>query len=168
MAIASMQFRPATINDVASLKELALSSWRQFEEPLGADNWNALYLALDKVNYSALVENACGVVCTDENEAIIGMAFLVPSGNPTDIFPSDWCYVRMVTVNTNCNGMGIGRGLMSACIGRAKTLGETVMGLHSSEIMSKARHIYESMGFKVVRELEERFGKRCWLYRLDL
>jgi len=163
-----MQFRPATINDIIFLKELALSTWRQFEEPLGADNWNTLCQGLNNVNYLALVEHAHGIVCIDENETIIGMAFLVPRGNPTDIFPADWCYVRMVTVNTNCNGMGIGRGLMSACIGRAKTLGETVMGLHTSEIMSKARHIYESMGFKVVRELEKRFGKRCWLYRLDL
>lgn len=108
------------------------------------------------------------MVCTGEHDAIVGMAFLVPSGNLTDIFRGDWCYVRMVTVDANYNGMGIGRMLMLNCIARASVLGETTIRLHTSEFMNKARYINESMGFKVVGEPEQRFGKRYWLYKLDL
>jgi len=163
-----MQFRQATINDIHALKALALSSWQQFEVSLGKDNWNELCLALDKVNYADLVNSAYGVVCTVGEEAIVGMAFLVPSGNPTDIFPGDWCYVRMVTVDANYNGMGIGRGLMLRCIEQARDQGESIIGLHTAEFMNKARHIYESVGFRIVRELGQRFGNKYWLYQMDL
>jgi GNAT superfamily N-acetyltransferase len=163
-----MQFRQATINDIHALKALALSSWQQFEVSLGKDNWNELYQALGNVNYAVLVDSAYGVVCTVGDEAIVGMAFLVPSGNPTDIFPADWCYVRMVTVDGNYNGMGIGRCLMLRCIKRARDQGENIIGLYTAEFMSKARHIYESVGFKFVRELGERFGRKYWLYQMDL
>lgn len=36
------------------------------------------------------------------------------------------------------------------------------------EIMNNARHIYESLGFKIVREIDQRLGKRYWLCKLDL
>jgi hypothetical protein len=34
--------------------------------------------------------------------------------------------------------------------------------------MDTARHIYESVGFKVLKEIDQRLGKRYWLYKLDL
>lgn len=40
--------------------------------------------------------------------------------------------------------------------------------LHTSEMMGAARHIYESLGFKKLREIEPRYGKKYWLYKLEL
>ena len=96
------------------------------------------------------------------------MAFLVPSGNPTTIFPADWCYLRMVGVHTNHSGKGIGKALTKMCVDEGKSSGEKTIGLHTSEFMDGARHIYESIGFRQVRELEPHLGKRYWLYKLDL
>ena len=160
-------YRQAGPADAESLKELAAITWSQFENTIGADSWTFLSNALDKVNYSTLIDTSYGAICED-GDRVVGMAFLVPQGNPTDIFPADWCYVRMVTVDTGYNGKGIGRGLMSQCIEHARSQHEKIMGLHTSEFMNAARHIYESMGFYVVRELEPRFSKKYWLYRLDL
>lgn len=162
-----LQFRQATLNDVTALKDLASTTWQQFEGTLGDETWTFLSRALEKVNYTTLVTDTFGAVC-EANGRIVGMAFLVPSGNPTEIFPSDWSYVRMVTVHQEYNGKGIGRGLMIRCVDEARKRHETVIALHTSEFMNAARHIYESMGFKVVRELEPRFGKKYWLYRMDL
>ncbi|MEJ1239724.1 GNAT family N-acetyltransferase [Chryseolinea sp. T2] len=158
------QARPA---DAEPLKELAATTWSQFEIVIGAESWAYLSNALSKVNYSTLIDTSYGAIC-EVGDTIAGMAFLVPNGNPTDIFPADWCYVRMVTVDTAYTGKGIGRGLMSMCIEHARSQHEKVMGLHTSEFMNAARHIYESMGFYVVKELEPRFNKKYWLYRLDL
>ena len=95
------------------------------------------------------------------------MAFLVPKGNPTIIFQADWSYIRMVGVNPNFACKGIGKRLTQMCIDFAKNSNEAVIALHTSEFMNAARHIYESLGFKRSRELDSRYGKRYWLYKLE-
>ncbi|MCW3121890.1 MAG: hypothetical protein JWQ38_1382 [Flavipsychrobacter sp.] len=106
-------------------------------------------------------------VCVD-GELIVGMAYLVRKGNPTHVYPAYWCYVRMVSVHPEYRGNGICRQLMKQCIAKAIENGETVMALHTSEIMNDARHVYESMGFQLVKELTPVFGLRYWLFRLDI
>jgi len=160
-------YRRAVPADAISLKELAATTWSQFERTIGEESWNFLSNALDRVDYTALVDTSYGAICTDADK-VVGMAFLVPKGNPTEIFQAEWCYVRMVTVHTSYNGKGIGRNLMAQCIDYARLQNESVMALHTSEFMDAARHIYESIGFVRVLELEPRFGKKYWLYRLDL
>lgn len=96
------------------------------------------------------------------------MAFLIPKGNPSDIYDKDWCSIRFVTVDPDFGGQGIGRKLTTICIDRAIQNGEKIIALHTSELMNNARHIYESLGFKIVREIDPRLGKRYWLYLLQL
>jgi len=54
------------------------------------------------------------------------------------------------------------------CIDFAKSSDEKVIALHTFEYMNAARHIYESLGFNQTKELEPRYGKRYWLYQLEL
>ena len=96
------------------------------------------------------------------------MAFLVPRGNPTEIFQGDWSYIRMVGVDPRFSGKGIGRQLTQHCIDFAKSTNEKTIALHTSEFMDAARHIYESLGFTPIKELPLRYGKRYWLYQLEL
>lgn len=96
------------------------------------------------------------------------MAYLVSKGNPTDIFDKDWCYIRMVGVDPKYSGNGIGKKLTQMCIEYAKKNNEQIIALHTSEFMNKARHIYEKIGFKVIKELAPRYGKKYWLYILDI
>lgn len=96
------------------------------------------------------------------------MAFLVPHGNPTEIYDKDWCYIRFVTVDPDFAGQGVGKKLTVDCIDTARKNNEKIISLHTSELMDKARHIYESLGFEIVREIDQRLGKRYWLYKLDL
>jgi ribosomal protein S18 acetylase RimI-like enzyme len=98
---------------------------------------------------------------------IIGMAFLVPKGNPTDIYKKEWCYIRFVSVDPDFGGQGIGKELTKQCIVHAEKNNESVIALHTSEIMKTAMHIYESLGFKVYSEIEPRLGKRYWLYTME-
>lgn|GEM_PF-831150 len=161
-------FRTATIDDTAELKHLGINSYGQFIEILSAEHWEKLnrFLTSERT-YIDLLAKSCCFVC-ERNRKIIGMAFLVPSGNPTDIFPADWCYLRMVGVHTDHGGQGIGKALTEMCISEGARLGEKTIGLHTSEFMDAARHLYESVGFRQVRELRAHLGKRYWLYKLDL
>jgi ribosomal protein S18 acetylase RimI-like enzyme len=161
-------FRNATIADIEKLKVLGLNSFGQFKEQLSADNWKKLETVLANENtYLDLLSKSKCFICEDGNE-IVGMAYFISSGNPTDIFQGDWSYLRMVGVNTEYVGNGIGRHLMQICIDYAKKTGEKTVALHTSEFMDAARHIYENMGFYRLKELEPRFGKKYWLYLLEL
>lgn len=151
------------------LRILGMASWKQFENVLTPDNWQKLFSNVSrKETYRELLAQSHCFVCEREGGAIIGMAFLVPSGNPTDIYPADWSYIRFVSVHPEFTGKGIGRQLTRQCVEIAKSNNEHTVALHTSEMMHTARHIYESLGFTILRELEPRLGKKYWLYTLAL
>lgn len=162
------KFRLGTLKDQQQLKDLAISSYGQFEKVLTKDNWNTFHKNLQtEASYTKILSIATCFVCEVEG-TIIGVAYIVPSGNPTDIFSADWSYIRMVGVHPKYRGHGISTKLTQLCIEHATKNGEKIIALHTSEFMNAARYIYEKLGFKQIKELEPLFGKRYWLYQLKL
>jgi ribosomal protein S18 acetylase RimI-like enzyme len=165
----NLTYKQGTTDDLNELKDLAVRSWGQFQSKLTIANWIKLYTSLtDDKTYKELLDKSDCIVCTSDQEKIIGMAFLVPKGNPTDIYDKEWSYIRFVSVDPGFSGQGIGRKLTAMCIETARKNGEKIIALHTSELMDKARHIYESLGFTILKEIDQRLGKRYWLYKLDL
>jgi ribosomal protein S18 acetylase RimI-like enzyme len=165
----SLTYRQGSINDLKELKNLIVKSWSQFQSKLTSDNWTKLYKSLtDDNTYIELLNKSNCIVCTSDRGNIVGIAFLVPSGNPTDIYDKDWSYIRFVSVDPDFGGQGIGRNLTTLCIETARQNKEKTIALHTSELMDKARHIYEKLGFTILREIDQRLGRRYWLYKLDL
>lgn len=163
-----MKYRIGTFSDKEKLQKLGLNSYGQFKNILTEENWNRLNSFLTNENsYADLLSNSKCFVC-ETNDEIVGMAYLVPKGNPTDIFQADWSYIRMLGVNTEFGGKGIGKKLIRMCVEFAKETNESIIALHTSEFMDTARHIYENTGFKQIKKIEPRFGKKYWLYLLDL
>lgn len=164
----NLDYRIGTRADTKSLQRLGLLSYGEFKHVLTHENWSKLNSFLTAENsYSDLLKVSRCFVCECERE-IVGMAFHIPKGNPTEIFPADWSYIRMVGVDPAFAGKGIGKALIRMCIDFAKENNEEVIALHTSEFMHAARHIYEGLGFKQIKELVPRLGKRYWLYQLDL
>lgn len=161
-------YRSATHADIDQLKDLGLSSYGQYASLMTPENRQKL---IDNMGNTAMWEEllniADGFVCV-KDQAIIGMAFLVPSGNPWDIFKAEWSYIRLVGVDPGYNGFGIATELTRQCMAAARARHEKTIALHTSEIMPAARHIYEKMGFTILKEIEPRLGKRYWLYTFDL
>ncbi|NJN78544.1 MAG: GNAT family N-acetyltransferase [Saprospiraceae bacterium] len=161
-------FREGNIEDIEQLREIAIISYRQFEKVLTQENWNILYEKLKSESvYTEILKIAKCFVCEIEKE-IIGVAYFVPSGNPTDIFAPNWSYLRMVGVNPKYRGHGISAKLTQLCIEYATNNGEKIIALHTSEFMNAARYIYEKLGFIKIKELNPLFGKKYWLYQLEL
>ncbi|MDR3681091.1 MAG: GNAT family N-acetyltransferase [Flavipsychrobacter sp.] len=159
-------FRIALPSDTIQLVALGLEAYGQFEHTLTNDNWQTMQTNLKNENtYTALLQKANGYVC-EHSGKLIGMAFLVPKGNPTTIFEAGWAYIRMVGVATGYEGQGIAKKLTSMCVDHAIQTNEKVIALHTSEIMTAARHIYEKLGFKQQKEVGPFFGKKYWLYTL--
>ncbi len=165
----NLHFENGKSQDLPELKQLAIDCWSQFQNVLINENWKKLKRTLhDDDTYADLLNNSECFVCKSSENKIVGMAFLVPNGNPTDIYQADWCYIRFVSVHPDFEGKGIGRRLTEICIEKAKQNSEKTIALHTSEIMGKAMHIYENLGFKILKEIDQRLGKRYWLYKLDL
>ncbi len=161
-------YREGTTHDKDQLRELGLISYGQFKGAFTEDNWGKLHSFLSaEDSYSAILKISKSYVCENKGK-IIGMAFLVPKGNPTEIFQEDWSYIRIVGVHPNFAGKGIGKRLTKMCIDFARATCESVVALHTAEFMDAARHIYERFGFKQIKELTPRYGKRYWLYQLEL
>ena len=164
-----MIYRQGTLDDLTGLKNLALKSWGHYQNELTDENWQKLKAILnDDKTFTDLLGKSFCLVCVNENEEIIGMSFLVPRGNPTEIYDKSWCYLRFVTVDPNFGGQGIGRELTEKCIEYALKNGENTIALHTSEMMHKARYLYESLGFTILKAIEPRLGKKFWLYTRNL
>lgn len=162
-----MIVREGNINDLAQVMHLALETWRQFESVLEQEGWNQMHSILKtEQNFVDLITQSHGFLCETEDGELIAMSFLVPSGNPTEIYGKDESYIRFVTVSPQHTGKKLGQILTEKCIDKARELNEKVIRLHTSDMMPAARHIYEKLGFEIVRELEPVFDKRYWLYEL--
>jgi len=150
------------------LQQLGILSYNQFAKILSPADWATMdrFLHNDKM-WDQLVNNSKIFICAD-GKKIIGMAYLVPSGNPTHIYPADWCYVRMVGVDPSYRRKGIAKRLTQMCVDYAKESREKVVGLHTSEKMDDARSIYESIGFRMDKEIDPIYGMRYFLYKLEL
>ena len=164
----NLSYRQGSISDLKQINRLAITSYEQYSNVLTPDDWQKLNGFLnDEKTFTDLIGMAYSFLCVDDS-TVVGMAFLIPSGNPTEIFPEDFCYIRMVGVHPAYNGLGIAKRLTSICIDQAKSLNEKTIALHTSEFMNAARHIYENIGFTVLKEITPRMGKRHWLYKLDI
>ncbi len=164
-----MTYRQGTINDLTKLKNLALKSWSQYKNELTHEYWQKLRASLsDDKTFSDLLGKSCCFVCVNDMEEIIGMSFVLPRGNPTEIYDESWCYIRFVTVDPDFGGQGICRKLTEKCIDYALKSGERTIALHTSEMMHTARCLYESLGFTILKEIAPRLGKKFWLYTRSL
>lgn len=164
----NLSYRVGTIDDIDQLQELGIIAYGQFQSVLTPDNWKIFNSNLqDRQKFVDILKIAKCFICLD-GDKIIGVAYIIPSGNPTNLFKPEWSYIRMVGVNPKYRGHGIAKDLTKRCIDFAKQNNEKTIALHTSEFMDVARHIYESMGFKVLEEIPPLFGKKYWLYTLDL
>lgn len=162
------KYRIGIPEDKAKLQQLGLASYGKFRNVLDEQDWNKMHSFLTEKNlYSDLLDKSKCFVC-EAGDEMIGMAYFISRGNPTDIFQTDWSYIRMVGVNPQYEGKGIGRKLIQMCIDFAKETNEKIIALHTSEFMHSARRIYENIGFEKIKEIESRYGKKYWLYKLEL
>jgi ribosomal protein S18 acetylase RimI-like enzyme len=163
-----MNYRPADNHDLPALVELGLDSYGRLKKNITTENWTKMETLLKSDQTFPLLIRDCHSFVCEENGQLLGMAYLVPSGNPTKVYSADTSYIRMVGVHPDAGGKGIAQALTKLCIDKAKKTGERMISLHSAEIMYDARHIYEKLGFQKIRLLDEHYGLVYWLYEMNL
>lgn len=127
--------------------------------------WDAQFEALlAKISAGFLqrfdpAREACWVA--EQDGAILGAVFLVQArAEDTDLPLPDTGQLRMLYVEPQARGMGIGHLLVDACIRRAREIGYARMTLWTNDILHAARRIYERAGFRLTaQERHHSFGK---------
>jgi ribosomal protein S18 acetylase RimI-like enzyme len=162
-----LHYRRADLSDFSKLKALGKESYAEFSKVLSTENWNKMNAYLEgDIGLTKLIEQSVVFVCEKGSE-IIGMIYLVPSGNPTELFRENWSYIRFLGVHTHFRGKGIGKKLTQLCIDYAISTNESFIALHTAAFMNSARAIYEKRGFSRTKEIAY-LGKKYWIYLLDL
>lgn len=162
-----MHYRKGNIEDLGALMELGLLSYAEYIPDLSRENWEKIknFMSNEEA-FVQLIDQSDVFVCETDGR-IVGMVYLVPGGNPTDLFKAEWAHIRLLGVDPDYRGKGIGRRLTAQCIAQAKQNGEQYLALHTSEFMDAARALYESLGFEQQRSFVH-LGRQYWIYLMGL
>jgi GNAT superfamily N-acetyltransferase len=109
---------------------------------------------------------------------VVGCVSYFPPGSkaayPSDSFserwPGDWSAIRLLAVDPQQRGNGVGRRLTDACVDQARHDNAPALGLHTTAPMAVARAMYERMGFERVPQYDFQPGPTVLVeaYRLLL
>ena len=101
------------------------------------------------ISFEALLAEIVGKF----SEEVVGSVFIVRQDDNT-------AKLRMLYVDASVRGHGLGKRLVNECIEFAKSAGYQHMVLWTNDILTTARHIYETAGFKLIeQEAHHSFGK---------
>jgi GNAT superfamily N-acetyltransferase len=155
MAIVVREAHPDELDETARLLAVAFEQYRPAAE-LG-DAFES-YLA-DIVDVRSRLDHAELFVAVEER-VIIGTATLYPPGEVAypgaapRTWPTGWASLRLLGVAPAARGRGVGRMLAEARIRRARELGASGLGLHTTRAFEASRRMYRRMGWKRAREYD--------------
>lgn len=163
-----LNYRKARIEDINQIKDLHVKAFTEFADVLSPDNWAKMLKDLeDPQALRELMQNSFTYVCEGEGK-IVGVVSMIHRGNPTEVFMKDWAYLRKLCVDPEYRGRGVAKKLVLECISEAISRRESRIAIHTGEFMESAKALYDNIGFKVLKEVEPLYGKRYWVYKLDL
>ncbi len=157
--------RPFAAEDSNSVNALALAAFAQYEGVYS--DWEALTRG---VGAMAELAGPGEIIVAEEQSGIVGaVAYFAPGTSPrADFFESEWPIIRMLVVDPEARGRGLGRRLTEECVERARRDGAARIALHTSPAMAAALALYLKLGFELERVLPDRFGLPYGLYLMDL
>ena len=160
------QVRPHEYQEAGRITALA---YREFLPPGPSPGWEE-YLA-SIADIGGRIDRTIVVVAVRDGR-ILGSATIEMDqviGDDDDELPPATASLRMLGVDPEVRGGGVGRALVEATIEMARGRGKRVMILRTTPLMKAARALYESMGFQRDPSLDMTFPEVTVRgYRLDL
>jgi predicted N-acetyltransferase YhbS len=144
MTLTNLRIRLARQDDQAAIKDVTLAAYSEYAAQIPA-HWEAYRENI--LSTLAKYEPAEQFVAEQGNE-ILGSVLLYPAEGES--MPE----VRLLAVQPDARGQGIGAALMQACIRRASQSGAGALTLHTSDLMRSAMRLYERLGFTRAPELD--------------
>ena len=95
---------------------------------------------------------------------VVAVAYVGPGAPKAAFFLPEWPIMRMLVVDPDARGQGIGRALAEECLRRAERDGAAEFALHTSEIMAVALPMYRRMGFTLAARAPDIHGVEYGIY----
>ena len=161
-----IKLRDARPGELEHVAKLLVAAYQEYEEFMQADRWD--WYRNDMINVRSRIPDSELIVAEVRNK-IAGAVTLYPQGSNNG-WPAGWAGIRLLAVDPDFRGRGIGRGLMEECIRRCRERGTKTIGLHTTELMKVARAMYERIGFERIPEFDFHPAPdtTVFAYRLDL
>ncbi|HEY5006786.1 MAG TPA: GNAT family N-acetyltransferase [Caulobacteraceae bacterium] len=156
--------RPARPEDAAAIDQVALSAFAQYRDTYS--DWETFSRGIGAM--SALGRSGELIVAESGRRIVGAVAYVGPGKPKPDFFAPEWPTIRMLVVDPEARGVGIGRRLTEACIERARADAARLIALHTSPIQAVALAMYLRMGFRELRPIAAIFSVPYSLYLLSL
>ena len=154
--------REARLEERPSIVSMLIRAYGEFQSRLAPAGWETMRRSIA----DTILDPDAGVPLIAEVNGRIAASVLYTPPHPSDgaLIPGEWASIRLLGVDPAMRGLGLAHGLVEACLARADEDGAERVGLYTSELMQRARALYERMEFQLVREIEPRHGLRYWLF----
>lgn len=149
-----MIIRSARTEDWPFIRELRISAYEPYSAGLTEKHYGLL-----KKTLTAGTEQAAGAqtFIAEVDGKLVGSVVLFPSKSKAyEWAEHETAYpeIRMLAVDPNFRGTGIGKALLSSCIQQAQKDQAPFIGLHTADYMTSALSLYGRFGFERVPELD--------------
>lgn len=142
-----LQIREALPEEHEEAGRVTAGAYREFVPPGGDPDWDEyLGMIADVPGRAARTQ----VLVVVDGDRIVGSATL-----ELDSRVEEWdgplrpheAHIRMLGILAEMRGRGAGRALMAECERRAREAGKQLMTLHTTQKMTVAQRMYESLGY---------------------
>lgn len=141
----ALEVRPVRPDEHLEAGRVTALAYQEFAD---SEAWDRYLDRLADVGGRA--ETGTVLVAVDE-ERILGTATVelerrIEDDEPP--LPPDEAHIRMLGVDPQARGRGVGRALIEACLAYARDAGRTRLTLNTTQRMKAAQAMYESLGFE--------------------
>ncbi len=163
------QLRDARPDELDDAGRLVGDAYREYRVHIPAEVWAPYFR--DITNVRSRMDKSELIVAEHQGQ-IVGCVTFYPREYQAEDqpCPPDWAGIRLLAVHPDARGIGIGKALMDECLRRCRERSTATLVLHTTEIMTVARGMYERMGFTRIPELDF-YPTPDWVvmaYRLDI
>ncbi|MEX2552729.1 MAG: GNAT family N-acetyltransferase [Actinomycetota bacterium] len=151
-----LHIRDGRSEDLKEVDALMLRAYREFESSVSPE-FAGSFLEDARQVHSRLDET--DLIVAERNARLIGVVTLYTDGAKYGPgWPADWSAIRLLGVDPEERGKGIGKALVTECLERARKQGVGRVGLHTTPFMQAAQRMYESMGFRHEPSIDFEYG----------
>jgi GNAT superfamily N-acetyltransferase len=163
-----MEVREIRPGEEAEAGRVTRLAYEEFVDP-GDPDWGGY---LDHVGDVAGRAGSVPVLVAVEGGRVLGSATMETedAGMGDDPVEPGTANLRMLGVDPQVRGRGVGRALVEACLDLARRQGKRAVTLHTTRDMKVAHRLYESMGFvrDPARDWQVAEDFMLYAFRLDL
>jgi predicted N-acetyltransferase YhbS len=142
-----IRIRDARPAERGEIRELTMAAYAQYAAVMAPSAWAGLERAL---RAALETEEVAERIVAEREGRVVGCVMLFPPESRAYTGVGDGAGIpelRLLAVAEEARGEGIGEALVRECVRRARRMGATALGLHTSESMRAAIRMYGRMGF---------------------